>query len=66
MAKLTQRELNDLGLHAETEPSNIDLVCGMELSGNSLLKYIYNGKTYHFCSKNCLQHFKDDPEKYAD
>jgi len=66
MAKLTQKELDDLGLHLEAEPSNIDLVCGMEISQNSSLSYTYQGKTYHFCSKNCLQHFKDDPEKYAE
>jgi len=24
----------------------------------------YKGKTYYFCSANCLEEFKKDPEKY--
>lgn len=43
---------------------HIDPVCGMVVRENDDLKYEYNGKTYYFCSKICLDKFKDNPEKY--
>jgi YHS domain-containing protein len=27
--------------------------------------YMYNGKTYGFCCKDCIAEFKKDPAKYA-
>jgi YHS domain-containing protein len=27
--------------------------------------YMYNGKTYGFCCKDCITEFKKDPAKYA-
>ena len=42
-----------------------DPVCGMDVSKPSdERKFEYDGKTYFFCSSNCLQKFKNDPEKY--
>ena len=42
-----------------------DPVCGMSTeSENEYIKYEYREETYYFCSKHCLNKFKDDPEKY--
>ncbi len=45
-----------------------DPVCGMSVmeekareSGNTLE---YEGRTYYFCAKGCLERFRKDPEKY--
>ncbi len=43
----------------------VDPVCGMSVdpqhaAGSS----VYQGKTYHFCSKGCVAKFEADPEKY--
>jgi YHS domain-containing protein len=27
--------------------------------------YMYNGKTYHFCCKDCIDEFKKSPEKFT-
>ena len=42
-----------------------DPVCLMKVKkdGNAL-KYEYKGQTYYFCSENCQEQFKQDPEKY--
>jgi YHS domain-containing protein len=29
------------------------------------ITYMYNGKTYGFCCKDCITEFKKDPAKYA-
>ena len=40
-----------------------DPVCGMEISPeNSAGSWEHQGKTYHFCSKRCLEKFADAPE----
>jgi len=44
----------------------IDPVCGMEAGGDKALSYIYNGKTYYFCSRYDMAKFKDEPSKYMD
>ncbi|MEW6407619.1 MAG: ATP-binding cassette domain-containing protein [Patescibacteria group bacterium] len=40
-----------------------DLVCGMKVNRTEFVAS-YNGKTYCFCSSNCLNKFKISPEKY--
>lgn len=51
----------------EKEDVMIDLVCGMELNfKKSKFKKDYKGKTYHFCSENCKEHFEKSPEKYTE
>jgi len=43
----------------------IDPVCGMTVEPSTAAgKYEYNGQTYYFCSANCLERFRIDPEKY--
>lgn len=64
MTKLTSKLLSKMGMQIETKGSEIDLVCGMEISGQPKFKAKHKGKAYYFCSENCQQHFKDDPKKY--
>lgn len=42
-----------------------DLVCGMEVSEDSLINAEYKGKTYYFCSSNCQAEFKINPKKFV-
>lgn len=43
----------------------IDPVCGMDVEVEpGALKYEYQGKTYYFCNRHCLETFKKDPEKF--
>ncbi len=41
-------------------------VCGPEegMAGKDDLSFEYEGKTYYFCSEDCLNAFKADPEKF--
>ncbi|MDS0256922.1 XdhC family protein [Thermoplasmatales archaeon AK] len=42
-----------------------DPVCGMSVvSGQSELRFQWEGKTYLFCSRACLESFSADPDKY--
>ena len=50
-----------------TKSSNkvTDLVCLMNVEKDEkAITYSYKGKTYYFCSENCREEFKQDPEKY--
>ena len=43
-----------------------DPVCGMQIDPAAAAgKTDYRGETFHFCSKNCLETFEREPEKYA-
>ena len=52
----------------QTEKLNakfIDPVCGMTVQPQSAAgSFEYQGSTYYFCSKGCLQGFRDDPERF--
>lgn len=42
-----------------------DVVCGMWFDPETATAKIeYQGKTYYFCALECLNLFKEDPEKY--
>ncbi len=44
---------------------HLDPVCGMTVSKEKAAgHHEYKGVTYYFCSKGCLERFKNDPEKY--
>ena len=44
-----------------------DPVCGMEVDPPSAAGHVeHQGKTYYFCSRNCLSKFEADPTKYVD
>lgn len=43
----------------------IDPVCKMTVNPETAAgSYEYNGPIYYFCNPNCLQRFKDDPERF--
>ncbi len=45
--------------------NNIDLVCGMKVEEEKAIGTAeYLGKTYYFCSEDCLQKFNQKPESY--
>ncbi|MFA4917822.1 MAG: heavy metal translocating P-type ATPase [Thermodesulfovibrionales bacterium] len=45
--------------------SGKDPVCGMNVDPSATsLKYEFQGETYFFCSRHCLDKFQKDPEKY--
>jgi YHS domain-containing protein len=45
---------------------HIDPVCGMVVKEETAKgSYDYKGKKYYFCSNECLEAFKKDPEKYT-
>ena len=64
MSKLIDKLVSKKGMLIETRANEIDLVCGMELTGQTQYTANYKGKTYSFCSEQCQKHFKDNPESY--
>jgi len=42
-----------------------DPVCGMMVEKASARSQEHQGKTWHFCSQECLDKFKAAPEKYV-
>jgi len=55
--------------------TDTDPVCGKEVARGKIVEidankiraeatYVYEGKTYFFCSEECLEKFKKNPEKY--
>jgi len=49
----------------ETQTLEIDPVCGMKVDpATAAGRHEYNGRTYYFCGRSCLERFKADPEKY--
>jgi P-type Cu+ transporter len=50
----------------ESTTTTIDPVCGMKVSPEKAAGHAeHDGKTYHFCGKNCLAKFEQNPEKYV-
>ena len=42
-----------------------DPVCGMQIDPDDAAgSEEYQGTTYHFCSRHCVEKFNADPEKY--
>ncbi len=45
----------------------VDPVCGHEISGlNSKFDFVYLGENYHFCSKECMEAFKLNPDRFKE
>jgi len=42
----------------------IDPVCDMEVETEQGYGKMYQGTLYRFCSRNCLDKFDDEPERY--
>ena len=42
-------------------------VCGQEISGlDSKFEFVYQEGTYHFCSKECMEAFKLNPDRFKE
>lgn len=52
------------GHTSDSKTSHLDIVCGMTVQEDQGYGKMYQGQLYRFCSKNCLNKFDDDPEKY--
>lgn len=54
-------------MHNEETPTYaIDVVCGMEIPiRGKMIKSLYKGETYYFCSLNCKEHFDSAPDRYV-
>jgi P-type Cu+ transporter len=60
--------MDDKLLIMQDSSTNVkDPVCGMQFPPEKAAgKLEYQGKTYYFCNKSCLEKFRLDPEKYLD
>jgi P-type Cu+ transporter len=58
--------MDDKLLVIQNSHTNVkDPVCGMQFPAERAAgKFEYQGKTYYFCNKSCLEKFGRDPEKY--
>jgi YHS domain-containing protein len=52
-----------LVLQPQSDAANmhIDPVCHMLVDDSKAFNYTHNGKTYHFCSNQCMEIFIKDP-----
>jgi P-type Cu+ transporter len=56
-----------MGTPATTKTELIDPVCGMKVDPHSAAgSYEHAGQTYFFCSKSCLNRFKQEPEAFVE
>ncbi len=62
--KLMNHSSANTSPHGEVGPA-VDPVCGMTVNpGAAAGFYEYDGQTYYFCSKHCLEKFREDPERF--
>ncbi len=47
-----------------TAAKQIDPVCGVEVEADKGYGKMYQGSLYRFCSKNCLDKFDSEPDRY--
>lgn len=48
----------------QTSATVSDLVCGMKIEQAEAYRYKHKDKKYYFCSYNCKNTFKMNPEKF--
>jgi len=48
----------------DTEHKDIDPVCGMRVEAEQGYGKMHEGQLYRFCSRDCLDKFESEPEKY--
>lgn len=49
-------------IHIEDQKNNIDPVCGMEVDVTKGYRKMYEGNSYRFCSRGCLDKFDIEPK----
>ena len=52
------------GDHANEPTQTTDPVCGMPVAADEGYTKRYAGRTYHFCSRKCLDTFESNPDRY--
>ncbi|HEX7125708.1 MAG TPA: YHS domain-containing protein, partial [Thermodesulfobacteriota bacterium] len=53
--------------HRHSPETVVDPVCGMTISPEDAVgSETFEGRTYHFCSRSCLDAFRTDPRRFAD
>lgn len=52
------------GGEADREGSQRDPVCGMAVAPGQGYSKNHEGHTYHFCSRQCLDAFESEPQRY--
>lgn len=50
------------GKHAD---KHVDPVCGMEIRNETGYSMMHEGNLFRFCTRNCLDKFEAEPEKYT-
>ncbi|HEY5734899.1 MAG TPA: YHS domain-containing protein [Gammaproteobacteria bacterium] len=54
-------------VHGKSDRKDVDHtdpVCGMKVNQTDGYGMMHSGQLYRFCSRNCLDKFETDPEKY--
>ena len=52
------------GGHASVDMKHIDPVCGMDVDPEQGYGKMHGGELYRFCSRNCLDKFEAEPDKF--
>ena len=52
------------GHGGDQKTKHVDPVCGMEVSKDQGYGKMHQGELYRFCSRNCLDKFEAEPERY--
>jgi YHS domain-containing protein len=52
------------GIAHGKDPRDFDPVCGRAVETRAEFGMMYHGKLYRFCSRECLDTFEAEPEKY--
>lgn len=47
------------------DSQHVDPVCGTEVQTDAGYGKMHEGRLYRFCSRNCLDKFEAEPEKYT-
>ncbi|MCW9023104.1 MAG: YHS domain-containing protein [Gammaproteobacteria bacterium] len=50
--------------HDVNQKKHTDPVCGMEVDIDKGYGKMHEGNLYRFCSRNCLDKFENEPDKY--
>lgn len=65
--RITKQSADDLEAPIGEEEFVTDPVCELEFQAyETEYKSYYKGKTYYFCSEECLRRFNDCPERYTE
>lgn len=52
------------GGHGGSDVTHVDPVCGMQVDPHQGYGKMYQNQLYRFCSRNCLDKFEDEPDKF--